>query len=324
MTLSREQLAELAISSGHHVEPLERVLQLIALLKGLRAHPFLGTRLALKGGTALNLFIFDLPRLSVDLDLNYVGAIDRGTMLAERPKLMEALRAVCERQGLKVRVARDKNEGCKWELGYMRSNGQPGKLELDLNLLLRAPLWPPVVGNSHVLAGDCAEGILVLERHELAAGKLAAAFSRRKSRDLFDLRALLESDSFDGDRLRFGFVVYGAMNRVEWRHLTLDHLDTTPADVDAQLSPMLRRDLSPTRQSLSSWTRTLIDACRILASSLIPFRPHEIEFLMRLNDHGDIRPELITSDSEMCALLATHPMLLWKAQNVKNHRAAQP
>src|SRR5690606_2111367 len=47
-----------------------------------------------------------------------------------------------------------------------------------------------------------AEEILVLDRHELAAGKLAAAFSRMKSRDLFDLRGLLEATTLDLGRLR--------------------------------------------------------------------------------------------------------------------------
>lgn len=323
MNLSPEHLAGLAISSGHQVEPLERVLRLIGLLRDLRAHPFLGPRLALKGGTALNLFIFDLPRLSVDIDLNYIGALDRDVTLTERPKLIAALEAVCSRQGLKVRVPRDKPEGFKWELRYTRSNGQPGKLELDVSLLLRAPLWPPAAASSHKLAGVGAEGIIVLERHELAAGKLAAAFSRRKSRDLFDLRALLGSESFDLDRLRFGFVVYGGMNRVDWRRIVVDDLDTTPADVDAQLSPMLRRDLAPSRASLASWTHGLISSCRALASRLLPLRDHETEFITRLNDHGEIRAELITSDVEMCARLLRHPMLLWKALNVSKHRGAR-
>jgi len=44
-----------------------------------------------KDGTALNLFHFDVPRLSVDIDLNYVGAIDRDTMLAEKPKAEQAV-----------------------------------------------------------------------------------------------------------------------------------------------------------------------------------------------------------------------------------------
>jgi len=49
---------------------------------------------ALKGGTALNVFHLQLDRLSVDIDLNYVGALDRDTMLKERPKIEEALQRI--------------------------------------------------------------------------------------------------------------------------------------------------------------------------------------------------------------------------------------
>lgn len=73
------------------------------LLEALRSHPYLKTRVALKGGTALNLFVFDVPRLSVDVDLNYVGAAEVGTMKQERPKVDQAIQAVCGRIGIGVR-----------------------------------------------------------------------------------------------------------------------------------------------------------------------------------------------------------------------------
>ncbi len=55
---------------------LEKSVRLLTLLNAFCEHPQLAGKLALKGGTALNLFLFDVPRLSVDIDLNYVGAIN--------------------------------------------------------------------------------------------------------------------------------------------------------------------------------------------------------------------------------------------------------
>jgi hypothetical protein len=49
------------------LNPREKVQRLLELLVSLRSHPFLKERIALKGGTALNLFVFRLPRLSVDI-----------------------------------------------------------------------------------------------------------------------------------------------------------------------------------------------------------------------------------------------------------------
>ena len=109
MRLSLERLQAEAEATGFRAELLEKTIQLLSLLDALRAHPFLGAgRWALKGGTALNAFdIFDvlhgdLPRLSVDADLNYVGAVDRQTTQAERPRVEQALRDVCTREGFTI------------------------------------------------------------------------------------------------------------------------------------------------------------------------------------------------------------------------------
>ena len=102
MEVSSEKLSEEARTTGFRPEVLEKVIHLLNLLEGFQGHPFLKGRLVLKGGTALNLFIFDLPRLSVDIDLNYIGAADRETMLEERPKVAQAVRAVCSREGVNI------------------------------------------------------------------------------------------------------------------------------------------------------------------------------------------------------------------------------
>ena len=87
MRLTANELAREAAATGFQTEPLEKVILLLELLEAIRSHPFLKERVALKGGTALNLFRFDVPRLSVDIDLNYIGAVDREGMLADRPKI---------------------------------------------------------------------------------------------------------------------------------------------------------------------------------------------------------------------------------------------
>ena len=98
MRLSRERLQREATATGFRVEILEKVAQLLGLLDGFNRHPYLKGRLALKGGTALNLFVFDVPRLSIDIDLNYVGQLDRAAMLAERPEIERAIKAVLRRR----------------------------------------------------------------------------------------------------------------------------------------------------------------------------------------------------------------------------------
>lgn len=118
---------------------LGKVGLLLQLLDAVRSHPFLKDKLVLKGGTALNLFIFDVPRLSIDIDLNYVGAVEREVMLAERPKVEEALQAVFSREGFTVRRMPAEHAGGKWQLRYPSAGGQGGNLEVDVNFMFRIP-----------------------------------------------------------------------------------------------------------------------------------------------------------------------------------------
>ena len=149
MNLTPQAMAREAAATGFGAELLEKVFRLMALLDALNSHPFLKTRIALKGGTALNLFHFDVPRLSVDIDLNYVGAVDRDTMLAEKPKAEQAVQAVCSREGLAIRRMPTEQAGGKWRLTYVGAKGDPGNLELDINFMLRTPLWPCVTKECH-------------------------------------------------------------------------------------------------------------------------------------------------------------------------------
>lgn len=321
--LSRDQLLRAAGESGFQAESFEKAHVLVRLLAAVRAHPFLGTRLALKGGTALNLFVLPLPRLSVDIDLNYVGASDRGTMLTERPRVDQALEQVAGREGFSVRRMPGEHAGGKWRLAYTSALGRPGSIEIDVNFMLRSPLWGAAPRDSHLIGGDRAHEILVLDEHELAAGKFAALVARSASRDLFDARELLRLERLDPVKLRLGFVVYGAANRVDWRSITMERIQTSSADVEAQLVPMLRLDVRPANADVRAWTETLVRETRALMSVVLPLAEQEREFLERLNGAGEIVPELLTSEPAMQQAILVHPALAWKAFNVRHLRDAE-
>ncbi|MGM0760658.1 MAG: nucleotidyl transferase AbiEii/AbiGii toxin family protein, partial [Thermodesulfobacteriota bacterium] len=71
LRFSPEEIAPIAESTGFRGDMVEKVLQVMHLLQALNSHPYLKGKWALKGGTALNVFILKMPRLSVDIDLNY-------------------------------------------------------------------------------------------------------------------------------------------------------------------------------------------------------------------------------------------------------------
>jgi len=322
MRVSRQRLQAEAQSTGFRPEVLEKAIHLLNLLDGFRSHPFLKGRLALKGGTALNLFLFDVPRLSVDIDLNYIGAADRETMMAERPKVEQAVEAVCAREGLQtVRVPSD-HAGGKWRLRYDGSLGESGNLEVDLNFMFRVPLWPVEPLDSRPLATYRATGIPVLDIHELAAGKLAALLARSASRDLFDAHLFLTQGHLDEAKLRLGFVLYGAMNRRDWREVLVSDVALDAKDVENQLVPVIRKGYLADAGKQRKWAERMLKECRRGLKKVLPLAKGEKAFLDRLLDEGDIEPTLLTSDPSMIERIKSHPLLQWKALNVQKHRKA--
>jgi predicted nucleotidyltransferase component of viral defense system len=323
MRLTANELAREAAASGFQTEPLEKVILLLELLEAIRSHPFLKERVALKGGTALNLFRFDVPRLSVDIDLNYIGAVDRDGMLADRPKIEQALHAVCGRVGVQPRRVPLDHAGGKWRLNFNRVAGGTSTFEMDVNFLLRTPLWPVERVDSRRIGTFLAKDIPILDIHELAAGKLAALLSRTASRDLFDASHLRRGGGLDAAKLRLAFVVYGGTSRKDWRTVSVDDVTVDAAEADAMLLPLLRGHETPRRSDLAQWAKTLAADCYDLLSMVLPLADREREFLERLNGKGEIASEVLTDDQRLRDVIRTHPGLLWKALNVRQHRGIE-
>lgn len=319
MKYGAEEIQQHAAALGFRPDSLEKVFRLLSLLETLRSNAFLRPRVALKGGTALNLFLFDVPRLSVDIDLNYVGSGDRATMLADKPKVEQAIHAVCAREGLNVKRMPSEHAGGKWRLSFTNSAGSSDNVEVDLNFMLRVPLWPVTMLDSKAIGPAVAKQIAVVDRHELAAGKLAALCSRNASRDIFDAHELLHRTDLEPSRLRLAFVVYGGLNRKDWRTVRVEDVAAEAPELKRELVPMLRAGVRPKGSDIAAWTEALVRETRELLSAVLPLAEHELEFLTRLNGAGEIVPEILTDDPSMQAIIRDHPGLKWKAFNVKKH-----
>jgi predicted nucleotidyltransferase component of viral defense system len=321
--ISLEKLTSQAEATGFRPDVLEKVAHLLGLLEALGSHPFLKGKLALKGGTALNLFVFDVPRLSVDIDLNYVGAEDRETMLAERPRIEQAVQAVFAREGFTVRRMPEEHAGGKWSLRYQSAAGQGGNLEVDLNFMFRVPLWPVTLADSHSVGAWQATKIPVMDIHELAAGKLAALLARRQARDLFDSHGILHMGNLDQNRLRVAFVVYGAMNRKDWRTVSVDDVTFDAEELARQLIPTLRFLPDKEQVSFAEYGKRLVEECRQALSVVLPFSEAERAFLDLLLDRGEIDSTILTADSTLRQCIQKQPLLQWKAVNVRKHKGLQ-
>ena len=318
--ISYEKLTAQAEATGFRPDILEKVAHLLGLLETLGNHPFLKGKLALKGGTALNLFVFNVPRLSVDIDLNYIGTEDREIMLAERPKIEQAVQAVFAREGFTVRRMPDEHAGGKWSLRYQSAASQGGNLEVDLNFMYRVPLWPVTLSNSYPVGTWQASQIPILDIHELAAGKLGALLARRQARDLFDSHGILHGTYLDQDRLRIAFVVYGAMNRKDWRTVSTEDVNLDGAELARQLIPTLRVKAFKKQESVEKYGTRLVEECRQALSVVLPFSEKEKAFLDLLLDHGEVDSTMLTDDSDLQQRIQRQPLLEWKIVNVRKYK----
>lgn len=319
MRVSAGRLASEAEVTGFQPDVLEKVIHLLGLLDAIRSHPFLKGKLALKGGTALNLFVFDVPRLSVDIDLNYVGAETSQAMLDERPLIEEAMEAVFSRQDLSIRRIPQAHAGGKWSLRYPAASGQSGRIDVDVNYMFRVPLWPVTTMDSRPVGRWRATDIPVVDIHELSAGKLTALLARRRARDLFDGSLVLSIDGLDVAKLRTAFVVYGAMVRRDWRTVSAEDVAFDPRELSSQLIPALRADGMDGLDAAAYGERLVRESRRVL-SELLPFSGEEMSFLDLLLDAGEIDANLLTADEALRDRIQGQPLLEWKAQNVRSHK----
>jgi len=317
---SLSELNSIAEESDFNVSVIEKVAHLLNLLEQLNSHPVLKGKFALKGGTALNLFVFEMLRLSVDIDLNYIGALDLEEMMTDRPKVEQAMQAVFEREEFTVRRSPTDHAGGKWRLAYQSYTGNSENLEVDINFMFRQPLWDVAYLDSHSLGKFQAKNIPVFNSCELFAGKLAALFSRDQARDLFDARKLLNhDDKIKKEDLRLAFIVYGAMNRKDWRTISLEDISFNANELKQKLFPVLKQGLVPRQDDTSPYGQTLIEECRNKLSSVYPLSDNEVKFLDLILDKGEIEPSLLTEKEGLQARIKRHPMLQWKAINVRKH-----
>lgn len=162
--------------------------------------------LAIKGGTAINLFLRDLPRLSVDIDLTYLPLQDRATSLAEIGASLERIASATEGTLRGVRVQRRRVEGHVIKLFAARGGVQ---VKIEVSPVLRGTVREPRRRSAaaSVVSQFGEVEVRMLHAHDIYAGKLCAALDRQHPRDLFDVQRLLENEGIDDDLLDV-FVVY--------------------------------------------------------------------------------------------------------------------
>ena len=161
---------------------------------------------ALKGGTAINLFIRSLPRLSVDIDLTYIPINDRETALSDISDGLGRIKADLEKSIPGISVTAVSREG---EDAKINCQLQKAQIKIEVNTTTRGTINDPellkVDKKVQESFGRFA-AINVVSMAELYDGKICAAVDRQHPRDLFDVKLLLENEGLT-EEIKTGFLV---------------------------------------------------------------------------------------------------------------------
>jgi predicted nucleotidyltransferase component of viral defense system len=161
------------------------------------------TFFALHGGTAINLFIRDMPRISVDIDLTYLPIEDRKTSLENIAAALNRIKDRIERILPSVRIKH------REDVGKLLISIQGTDIKLEVNLVGRGTLTPPKTMTLCARAQEEFESfcaIPVVSAGQLYGGKICAALDRQHPRDLFDVKHLIENEGFT-EEIKTGFLL---------------------------------------------------------------------------------------------------------------------
>ena len=319
-----QTLQRLAAETGYRLDTLEKVLRLLELLDEIAQDPVLSRRLALKGGTALNVFYLGLDRLSVDIDLNYVGALDLAAMERERPEVDAAIDRLFASRGYGVRRRPTGHAGGKWLARYASVLGGNASLELDLNYMARQPLFGAARMGSRILGRVGTGCVLVLDLHEVVAGKIVALFDRGAARDLFDVRHILAIERLDQGWVKAAVLALGACNRRDWRDVSTDAIGCDSHEFRRNLTICLPRDLFRDAGDVDAWIAQSVELRRDGLAFLFELSENERSFLDGALDRGEVNTNLLGVEGEVGARIATMPMLAWKCKHVRRRRGLEP
>lgn len=194
----RITLGRQARELGFVRDTFEKVCRLADVLAFLENDALLSKTLALKGGTAINLTIFDLPRLSVDIDLDYSENVPREEMLAQREIITERIHKYMAAAGYRPSLKSKTYHALdSFVFEYVNAGGMKDNLKIEINYMLRAHVLPTTRRAVRLPWNNGELTVLSVAPIEIFASKIVALINRTAARDLYDISNLVKFGLFD-------------------------------------------------------------------------------------------------------------------------------
>jgi len=183
-------LQKLQRDTGFKADFLEKTYHITRILSAVSGVDGLKDCLALKGGTTLNFIFLDVPRLSIDVDFNFIGALEKQGMLAQRPDVVKRLGELAMSMGYRFIKKPSSYIMDRFLLRYSRLNGLPDSIRLEINFLDRVSFLGVERKSFHDMFDGKPFEVNTYAVEEIAAMKTKAMIERLYARDIFDVHQI--------------------------------------------------------------------------------------------------------------------------------------
>lgn len=314
MQFDRISLGRQAKEFGFVRDTFEKVCRLADVLTFMENDDLLSNTLALKGGTAINLTIFDLPRLSVDIDMDYAKDVPRENMLQEREQITDHIQKYMTAAGYRLSPKSKQYHALdSFVYEYVNAGGMKDNLKIEINYMLRCHAFPVSHRTVELPWNDGKITVLSVDPIEIFSAKAVALINRAAARDLYDMFNLQKYGLFDESQkavFKKCVMLYSAIASES----VPEHFDFSGiAKISAQkiktdLTPVLRKtehfDLPTAKEKVEEY----------LKDTLLP--EGELSF-WKFFAQGEYKPELLFDDNEILSRIVGHPMARWKCSKIK-------
>jgi predicted nucleotidyltransferase component of viral defense system len=303
----------MAVESGFIRDPLEKIFRLYDILQFINADSTTGKLLALKGGTAINLMIFDLPRLSVDIDLDFAIDCKRDEMLSARAVINDNILNFMFSHGYALSPnTKNPHSLDSWVFYFQNAVGNRDNIKIEINYSMRCHVLPIVKKKVHAGFLQFDGEVTTLSTLELFGGKIKALIERAAPRDLYDVRNMLSHNVIDvneEDLLRKIVVFYLVLGSKQKIELPLDFEKVSRLNyhqIRAHLNPVLKKSERFDFEAAKTDVRKFLDNLMMLTDS-------EKLFVKQVNS-GSYQPDLLFEDCEILDRIREHPLGAWKTR----------
>lgn len=186
-------------------QTLERVLRLIDVLEFINTDIYLKDKLVLKGGTAINLTFYNYLRLSVDIDLDYIGSNDREQMMKDRNLIEKKLLNYMQEANIQYRNDKTKKTYAldSFVFNYSNMFNATDMIKIEINYMNRIHLFDYEKRNI-TLPLNNGNKVLTLNKIDLFASKTNALIYRTTIRDIYDVYNMIKNKTINGNE----FIVF--------------------------------------------------------------------------------------------------------------------